>query len=124
MKHKIYDLRSIVYNGGWHSCSYINEERCIYSIYYNEKVGSYRGEDSGAIYPILEKRILEMYNIAPLLDEFIDEEPKIYIGRGLIRKRLRDIVHPAPGCVNLHSDVLWRIYDFLSKRDDLDKYLI
>ena len=124
MALKLFDLRSRVYDDGWHECIYINETRCLYRIYINEKVGSYRGEDSGAYYPEYEQKTIQTFNIAPLFDEFIDETEKLIIGRGYIKRKLKDIVEFAMGGDNLHSDHLWLIYDFLSRRKDLEKFII
>ena len=38
------------------------------------EVDSYRGEDSGAIYSVLETRTVESHNIAPILDHLINNK--------------------------------------------------
>lgn len=78
------------------------------------EVDSYRGEDSGAAYSVLETRTIERYNIASVLDHLINNETI----RDLIIES--DKMYPYAGSLHTSYQAV-AIYNYIMSLENLDK---
>lgn len=70
---KNYKPELILCNASWGAKK--TEPPFLLAFFHGIKVGSYRGEDSGAQYPIMERRIDFVYDVSDVINEIIDGQP-------------------------------------------------
>lgn len=92
----------------------VDTEYAYCEIVESYEVDSYRGEDSGAFYSVLETRTIERYNIASVLDHLINN------------KTIRDLIIESsemyPYAGSLHTSYqASAIYSYIMSLENIDK---